>query len=282
MTPALLSAQLNCRGGNDSMQTATRQCNKPCSCMWLALPYVHWCWLTWCRSRGGRLVGAHSTAERPSQTQCSVWLWSGEEEAGRAPACGTSHGPCQPRSTDVGGLGQEAQSNITCCQLWCTTPSGINLWSTQGIHSAYTMHYTGGICTTHVHLVLQVAAGVSLSHSMPSHVYVYSSSIRSESTICTNWGLTVVRWCKENPLLPHRLYPQSVQVDSHKPRHHVQVEHAEGLSPAVVQLHFQTTPLMSSSWHKNTHTHTQSCTHTHTCTHSEDTTVYSTQAAGKR
>ena len=122
--------------------------------------------------------------------------------------------------------------------------------------------YTGGICTTHVHLVLQVAAGVSLSHSMPSHVY--SSSIRSESTICTNWGLTVVRWCKENPLLPHRLYPQSVQVDPHKPRHHVQVEHAEGLSPAVVQLHFQTTPLMSSSWHKNTHTHTHTNTHTHT------------------
>ena len=49
--------------------------------MWLALLHGNWCWLTWCRSHGGRLVGAHSTAG-PSQTQYSAWLWSGQEEAG--------------------------------------------------------------------------------------------------------------------------------------------------------------------------------------------------------
>ena len=81
-------------------------------------------------------MGAHSTAEKPSQTQCSVWLWSGEEEAGRAPACGTSHGPCQPRSTGVGGLGQEAQSKTTCCQPRCTTPSE----STCEVHKECTVH----------------------------------------------------------------------------------------------------------------------------------------------
>ena len=32
------------------------------------------------------------------------WLWSGEEEAGRATACGTSHGPCQPHSAGEEGL----------------------------------------------------------------------------------------------------------------------------------------------------------------------------------
>ena len=81
-------------------------------------------------------MGAHSTAEKPSQTQCSVWLWSGEEEAGRAPACGTSHGPCQPRSTGVGGLGQEAQSKTTCCQPRCTTASE----STCEVHKECTVH----------------------------------------------------------------------------------------------------------------------------------------------
>ena len=118
------------------------QCKKPCSCM-------YWLYYT--------LTGVDSLdveamvgvwwvlippAERPSQTQCSVWLWSGEEEAGRAPACGTSHGPCQPHSTGVGGQGQEAQSKITCCQLRCIL---LHQESTCEVHREFTVHI---LCTT--------------------------------------------------------------------------------------------------------------------------------------
>ena len=109
------------------------QCSKPCSCMyWLYHTLTGVDSLDVRRSHGGHLVGAHSTAERPSQTQCSVWLWSGEEEAGRAPACGTSHGPCQPRSTGVGGLGQEAST----CEVHreCTVQSMY-----YAVHSVCTM-----------------------------------------------------------------------------------------------------------------------------------------------
>ena len=182
-------------------------------------------------------MGAHSTVERPSQTQCSVWLWSGEEEAGRAPACGTSHDPCQPHSTGVGGLGQEAQSKITCCQLRCTTLSGINLHVCipAVLEVKQTMHKLGSYCC-------QMMQGDSPLPPPPL------------SSECAGKFSQTTAPCQGRALggaFPHGCAAPGIR-------------------------------------HTHVHKHTQSRTHTHTHTHTqvetdgEHTTVYSTQAAGKR
>ena len=125
MTPALLAAQLSCRGRSDSMQNVTR--NSATSHV------VGHDWLY------HMLTGVDSL---DVEAMVGVWwvlipLQKGPLKLNAQCGCG---GPCQPRSSGVGGLGQEAQSKITCCQPRCTTPSE----STCEVHRECTIH---SVCT---------------------------------------------------------------------------------------------------------------------------------------